>query len=97
MNEGLIKLVILIIIGVIVLSYFGINVRSILESDLVRDNFGYLWNGVKSIWNNYLAKPANFVWGIFYNYMWLSFIENMERIKQGRNIEAVENAPTVNF
>lgn len=93
-NQGLIKLIILIIIAVVVLSYFNINLRSVLESRAVRDNFGFLWNSAKSIWHNYLAGPADFVWGIFYNYLWLSFIENMERIKEGEGPEFIENAPT---
>lgn len=83
MNDGLIKLVILIIIAAVVLGYFGINVRSIIESRGVKENLGYLWNGTKSIWNAYLAEPAQFVWGVFYNYIWLTFIDNMEALKKG--------------
>ncbi|MFH1979376.1 MAG: hypothetical protein ABII97_03270 [Patescibacteria group bacterium] len=93
-NRGLVKLIILIIIGTIVLGYFGINIRSVIESDIVQDNLGYLWNGTKTIWQDYLSKPADFVWGIFYNYIWLAFIENMDRIRHGEGTLPQELVPT---
>ena len=94
MNQGLIKLIILIIIAVMVLGYFNVDLRSIWNSKSVQNNLGFLWESAKSIWNNYLAKPTDFVWGIFYNYLWLSFIENMERLKEGAGPTFLENAPT---
>ncbi|PIS13541.1 MAG: hypothetical protein COT67_01220 [Candidatus Tagabacteria bacterium CG09_land_8_20_14_0_10_41_14] len=94
MNQGLVKLVILIIIGAIVLGYFGINLRSIIESGPVQDNLGYLWGGVKLLWNDYLKKPFTFAYNIFYEYLWKAFIASMERLKGGQDPEFIENAPT---
>lgn len=93
-EQGLIKLIILIIIALVVLSYFGFDIKNILESDLVKKNFGYLWSGVENIWKNYLTKPLDIVWGVFYHYIWLSFIENIERIKEGSGPTMLENIPT---
>jgi hypothetical protein len=95
MNQGLIKLILLIIIAAVVLGYFNINLRSIWNSDAVQNNLGFLWDSTQSIWHNYLAKPADFIWGVFYNYIWLSFIENMERIKGGEDPTFMDNAPTL--
>lgn len=78
-NQGLIKLIILIIVAVVILSYFGFDLKSILTSDLIKNNFGFLWDGLKTIWNSYLSEPANFVWGIFYDNLWLTFLESMNR------------------
>jgi len=90
-QSGLVKLIILIVVAIIVLGYFGINIRSVFESGPVSDNLSYLWDGVKHVWSNYLQKPTNFIWGVFYNYIWLSFIENMDRIREGRGPEFLEN------
>ncbi|MFC1757110.1 hypothetical protein ACFLZC_03075 [Patescibacteria group bacterium] len=82
-NQGLVRLIILIIIVAIVLGYFGIDLKGVWESKAVQNNIGFLVNGAKDVWQNYLAKPANYLWGIFYNYMWLSFMENLQSIKMG--------------
>lgn len=63
-EAGLIKLIILIIIIVLILSYLGINIQKIAESETGQANFGYLWNIVKvgwdylvDFWNDYLKDP----------------------------------------
>lgn len=43
-QRGLVKLVILIIVAVLVLSYLGINIQKIAESDAGKANFGYVWS-----------------------------------------------------
>lgn len=76
------------------MSYFGINIRSIFESDLFKSNFNYVWGGVKYVWETYLVGPASYLWNdIFIDLIWNSFIENMNRIKQGKFPEMIENAP----
>lgn len=42
-QTGLAKLIILIIVAVLVLSYLGINIQKIAESDAGKANFGYVW------------------------------------------------------
>lgn len=94
-ERGLIKLLVLIIIAVLVLSYFGFDLRGFLNSDTVKGNFGFLLEGAKTIWREYLTVPSNFIWGIFYNYIWLAFIENMDRIRQGRGAIQPDYIPTI--
>jgi hypothetical protein len=50
-QSGLVKLVILIIVAIIVLSYLGINLQKIAESDTGRANFGYVWQIVLTAWD----------------------------------------------
>jgi len=50
-QAGIVKLIILIVVTVIILSYFGINLQRIAESDTGRANFGYLWQIVLKIWD----------------------------------------------
>jgi hypothetical protein len=93
MNQGVVKLILLIIIAAVILGYFGINLESIWNSEAVQKNLNFLWTSIKTIWNKYLFKPMNFVWNIFYNYLWLAFIENMERLKRGEEPAIFENMP----
>ncbi len=61
-SKGFIKYIIIIGAVILVLSYFGFNLRSIVESDTSKGNFSYVWNGVVQIWNTYLAQPAHWLW-----------------------------------
>jgi hypothetical protein len=97
-QTGLIKIIVIIIILIGILSYFGISVKSIVENDVFQKNIDYVLNWVKYIWNTYLVGPARYLWNdIFIDLLWNSFIENMQRIKEGRNLEIIENAPRVDF
>lgn len=91
---GLIKLIILIIIGVIALSYFNIDVRGIIEAPQTQQNFQYIGDQIELVWDQYLADPVLYFWNnIFIDLLWDSFVENMERIKEGRPTELQENSP----
>lgn len=43
-------MIILIIVAILVLSYFGISIQKIAESETGQANFEYLWDLIKSIW-----------------------------------------------
>ncbi len=93
-NRGLIKWIILIVIAVIVLSYFGFDLRAIIESDRTQNNLGYLWGLGVTVWNEYLSRPVLYFWNnIFIDLLWNSFVENMERIKAGQATTIEEMVP----
>ncbi len=50
-NRGLIKLLLLIIVAIIVLGYFRIDLRSIIESEAVQTNLDYAWALVVKFWD----------------------------------------------
>ncbi|HRY62511.1 MAG TPA: hypothetical protein P5056_01955 [Candidatus Paceibacterota bacterium] len=52
-NGGFIKLILLFVVGIIVLSYFGFNLREILNSDAVKNNFLAVWDFLSGLWTNY--------------------------------------------
>jgi len=64
-KKGLIKMIVVIVIALIILGYFGFNIKDIIESDSVQTNLQYVWGFVKTFWNNYLAAPIIFVWDKF--------------------------------
>ncbi len=66
-NKGLIHLILLIIIVVIILSYLGINIKSVIERETFKENFDYVWDKVKYVWNNYLERPVEYLWDVFIN------------------------------
>lgn len=50
-NRGLVKAILLIVVALVILGYFGYNLRDIIASPTVRDNFSYVWDIVVNIWN----------------------------------------------
>ena len=91
-QSGLIKLIVLIIIAIAILSYLGFDLRAFINSPIVQDNFGFVFSFVGGVWNNYLAGPASYLWNdIFIKFLWNSFIDNLERIKEGRPNTLQEN------
>jgi hypothetical protein len=83
-NRGLIKLLILILIALLVLGYYGISVRQAVQNPTTQDNVSYIWNGTVTVWNDYLKAPAAYLWKIFVNDIWTPAIYNLENIKNGQ-------------
>jgi hypothetical protein len=69
-NKGLIRTIVLVVIALLILSYFGFNLRNLADSPTTQDNFHYALNFVVDIWNNYLKAPVMYVWDIFVTYVW---------------------------
>jgi len=93
MNGGLIKLVILIVIVILALSYFGFDLKTFIESDQTQGNLKYVWGFVVNVWQNYLKGPLTYLWDeIFIKLIWESFTGNMEKIKSGEPTDLELNA-----
>ncbi len=43
-NQGIISLVVMIVIGILVLSYFGFNLKNFLDRPIVKENLSYAWS-----------------------------------------------------
>lgn len=61
-NRGLIKAVVLILGGLIILAYLGVNLRSIMSSSTFRDNWMFIKDLSINIWNNYISDLVNYIW-----------------------------------
>ena len=59
---GFIKAIVIIVIALIVLGYFGYNIQDIINSPTVQKNLSYGWGLVSYVWQNYLKVPAMFIW-----------------------------------
>ena len=98
-NKGLsiVGILILGFILILVLSYFKISIKSVVESPEGQENIGYVKGGTVSLWDRYLKGPATYLWNdVFINIFWKSFINNMERIRDGQPTDYEKSAPTLN-
>ncbi len=81
---GLIRLIIYIVIILLIISYFGLNIRTIVNSPAGQENFTYVQGIMITVWNGYLKKPVLYLWNdIFLKLIWEPAIENLTKIKDG--------------
>lgn len=71
---GFVQLIIVIVVVLVVLGFFGLDLRSIVNSPAVSDNLHYAWGLAVFVWNHFLAGPATWVWyNIIVNLLWIPF------------------------
>ncbi|MFA6404556.1 MAG: hypothetical protein WCW03_00930 [Candidatus Paceibacterota bacterium] len=81
---GLLRTVIFIVAILIILGYFGFNLRNIVASPVVHDNLIYAKELVVVGWNDYLKRPATYLWDKFFlPYIWDPFFTTIDRMKDG--------------
>lgn len=64
-QKGLIKTILIIVIGLIVLGYFGFNVADIVQAPTVQANLNSTWGFVSNLWDTYLGGPFKYIWDHF--------------------------------
>ena len=95
-NKGFIGILLLIVIAILVVSYFNIDLQSLVEKPQTQKNAAYVTTTTTSFWNSYLQKPASYLWNtVFVGLLWNSFIDNMTRIKNGQPTTLQEMAPQI--
>ncbi len=91
---GLLRTIVLIVALLIVLGYFGFNMRNIVASPVVHDNLIYAKELVVTGWNNYLKRPSTYLWNQFFHpYIRTPFFETLERMKDGGPAVTVDQVP----
>jgi hypothetical protein len=84
--------IVLVFVVILVLSYFKVSIKSVVESPAGQENITYVKGGTESLWTAYFAKPASYVWNnVVIKIFWKGFISNMERIRDGKPTD-FENA-----
>jgi len=82
---------------ILILSYFKISIKSVVESPEAQDNLHYVGGNTRNLWNDYLKEPVSYFWNdIFIGIFWESFINNMERIRDGKPTDYELAAPSIN-
>ena len=74
-------MIILIVVALLVLSYFGLNLRGLINQPTTQDNFSYVATTTVSAWNKYLEKPATYIWNqIFLDLIWNPAIDKLKHL-----------------
>ncbi len=61
-KRGFITAIILIVTALIVLGFFGFNLKSIVNSPTVTANLSYVWGLLVHAWNIFIVTPAVWLW-----------------------------------
>ncbi len=96
-NRGLIRLVILLFLALIILGYYGISIREVVQSPTSQDNISYVSTGATGVWDNYLKVPATYLWNIYVNDIWSAAIHNLEAMKNGEPTDVQKLAPVLPY
>ena len=60
-RRGFIRIIVLIVVGLLILSYFKIDLRGLVDSNSTQSNFGYVWSFIEQIWYTYIKTPIIFL------------------------------------
>ncbi|MBI3631905.1 MAG: hypothetical protein HY225_00445 [Candidatus Vogelbacteria bacterium] len=60
-NKGFIRVIILVLAGILILSYFKIDLRGLANSDTTQGNFSYVWSFLEHVWYDYIKTPIVFL------------------------------------
>jgi hypothetical protein len=82
----MIKLIIIIVILILVVSYFGINIQQVATSPASQGNFSYVWNGAVHLWDTYLAGPLTYAWNTVGTALWKAFMQGVQNVKVNQSI-----------
>jgi hypothetical protein len=79
---SILGLLVLAVVILLVLSYFHISIRGVVDSPTGQDNINYVSGTTTNLWDEYLQKPASYFWNdIWVNIFWKTFVENMQDIR----------------
>ncbi|MSR71340.1 MAG: hypothetical protein EXS50_01525 [Candidatus Taylorbacteria bacterium] len=84
-KQGLVKMIIVIVIALLILSYYGFDLEQLVKNPTTQKNFNYLEKTVLYIWQNVLKTPIMYVWNIFVDLIWQPALQNLTNIKNGGN------------
>ena len=97
-KRGLIKMIVVIVIGIVLISYLGFDIRTAVEDDQTQANFSYLGQLIAYVWNAYLADIWAVVWNIVgpvFDFFWAS-AQNFDWNTYNGNIDDfVNNTPQI--
>lgn len=77
-QSGLIKMVIIIVIALVALSYLGFDVKEVVESPQTKKNATYVKDIGVMIWQKYLKTPATYVYRAFKEFVFGPIIRNIK-------------------
>ena len=83
---SILGILVLGVILILVLSYFNVSIRGVVESPTGQDNISYVKGTSQSFWNKYLASPAEYLWNdVWLKIFWRPFISTMQSLVDGKS------------
>ncbi len=93
-NRGFIKWIIIIVVALLILSYYGFSLRTLVDSPVTQDNIHYVATTTVTIWDKYFKKPATYIWDdVFVSLIWTPAIDNLTKIKNGEPTNIASSSP----
>lgn len=83
MKGGFIQIIIILALLVMILSLLGVSLSALFENPILRDNFGFIWDWIRWLWNNYLNVPFWYIYEIFVELIWEPSLDTLRGIKNG--------------
>lgn len=78
-DQGFIKWIVIIVIALIVLGFYGFNIREAVEAPATQENLNFFKEICIKIWNTLLKAPALFLW----EHVIMPLIHTLSGLKRG--------------
>ena len=92
----MIKWIIILVIILLVLSYFGFSLRTLVDQPVTQDNFTYVATSTVTVWDTYLKQPASYLWNdVFINLIWDPAIYNLTQMKNDQPTNIASSSPQI--
>lgn len=92
-SRGFLHIILIIVIALIILGYFGLNIQEILAKPVVHDNLVWFWDFLKTVWG-YIKDPVMWFWDHVITFLWNLFVQGLGNLNNGGGVESL-NVPTV--
>ncbi len=93
-DRGLIGWIVIFVVILLILSYYGFSLRNLVQAPVTQDNFGYVATTTVSFWDTYLEQPATYLWNdVFISLIWNPAIENLTAMKNGEPTNIASSSP----
>jgi len=98
-QQGSLKWIIIIIIAIVVASYFfDFSVQDAVEDEQTQSNFSYIQTETNKFYTEHLKKSIDYFWNdIFIDLIWDSFKGDLEKLKAGEMTAAQEAGPGIDL
>jgi hypothetical protein len=64
-QQGLIKIIVIIVIAVLILSFLGIDIKQAIESPTTKHNFSYITQAILWVWNSIILPIIHTLQALF--------------------------------
>lgn len=82
-KKGFISSIIIIVIAILALSYFGFDIKGWLDSPQVKSVVGPAIEFIKNLWTNYIQGFVDYLWNdVIMGVVWHWVLAIIEKIKQ---------------